>query len=428
MKIEIPSPSPSSQTPPAADDSRRWTVMVFMGVNTEEGNAPLVEAARADLAEMAKGVAAGSGPGPGARLNVFAQVHGEGEPWRYHIGHDNGRPVPKNQQDVGDGQALMHFIIDSLGAVGTGRITTVRCWSCGATRTTSRSERQRRAPARSTRSISASSRKYWSRCRSRPAGPSAFPIHGSTSSPSTRATSRPWSSPVSSMATPTTSSDRRLACPFRGGRTDRVLERLQDPQGRLMGAAELGSWIVRRFCEAYTSRRSVSLSLLDLKRAPELFARAKVLAMVLNDAIERDIDFLDALTDLFSRSLTAEDKPYVDVADLCLNLRREVSDPLVNEAARALGDFLITPSDNVVKNSPTGEGWPFVAAFGRNAGETAKLNGISLYAPHVAPANDFVAVRALYDNFDFARDTQWSELVHTLAQHAELELEAEESI
>ena len=46
MKIEIPSPSPSSQTPPAADDSRKWTVMVFMGVNTEEGNAPLVEAAR----------------------------------------------------------------------------------------------------------------------------------------------------------------------------------------------------------------------------------------------------------------------------------------------------------------------------------------------------------------------------------------------
>ena len=92
--------------------------MVFMGVNTEEGNAPLVEAARADLAEMAKGVAAGGGPGPGAKSNVFAQVHGEGEPWRYHIGRDNGRPVPKDQQDVGDGQALMHFIVDSLGAAG----------------------------------------------------------------------------------------------------------------------------------------------------------------------------------------------------------------------------------------------------------------------------------------------------------------------
>ena len=189
-----------------------------------------------------------------------------------------------------------------------------------------------------------------------------------------------------------------------------------------MGAAELGSWIVRRYCEAYTSRRSISLSLLDLKRVPDLFARAKVLAMVLNDAIDRDVDFLDAVTDLFSRSLTAEDKPYVDVADLCLNLIREVGDPLVNEAARALGDFLITPSTDVVSKSVDGEGWPFVVEFGRNAGDTARLNGISLYAPHVAPVNDSVAVRALYDNFDFARETQWSELVHTLVQHADGEL------
>jgi hypothetical protein len=164
------------------------------------------------------------------------------------------------------------------------------------------------------------------------------------------------------------------------------------------------------------------LSLLDLKRAPELFARAKVLAMVLDDAIDRDIDFLDAVSDLFWRSLTAEDKPYVDVADLCLNLTREVGDPLVNEAARALGDFLITPSPDVVSNSVDGQGWPFVVEFGRNAGDTARLNGISLYAPHVAPANDSAAVRALYDNFDFARETQWSELVHTLVQHGDREL------
>ena len=116
MTIESYSSSPLSQTAPTDDDSRRWTVMVFMGANTEEGNASLAEAARDDLAEMAKGVAAGRGPGPNATVNVFAQVHGEGEPRRYHICHDTGKPVPKNQQDVGDGQALMHFIVDSLGA------------------------------------------------------------------------------------------------------------------------------------------------------------------------------------------------------------------------------------------------------------------------------------------------------------------------
>ena len=428
MKIEIPSPSPSSQTPPAADDRRRWTVMVFMGVNTEEGNAPLVEAARADLAEMAKGVAAGGGPGPGARLNVFAQVHGEGEPWRYHIGRDNGRPVPKDQQDVGDGQALMHFIIDSLGAVGhqpNYDRTMLVLWGHAYDFTIGKAK---------TRSGSIDALDFGElknvlvslQAQARLAFGIPDPRLDIVAFDACDVATVELACQLHGYADYLVGS--QIGVPIPGWPYDRVLERLQDPQGRLMGAAELGSWIVRRFCEAYTSQRSVSLSLLDLKRAPELFARAKVLAMVLNDAIDRDIDFLDALTDLFSRSLTAEDKPYVDVADLCLNLRREVSDPLVNEAARALGDFLITPSANVVKNSLPEKGWPFVAAFGRNAGETAKLNGISLYAPHVAPANDFVAVRALYDNFDFARDTQWSELVHTLAQHAELELEAEESI
>jgi len=419
MKIEIPFPSPSSQTPPTADDSRRWTVMVFMGVNTEEGNASLVEAARADLLEMTKGVAAGKGPGPDAKLNVFAQVHGEGEPQRYHIGYDSGKPVPKNQQDVGDGQALMHFIVDSLGAVqhrpGLDRVMLV-LWGHAYDFTIGKAK---------TRSGLIDALDFGELKRVlvslQEQARQAFGI------PDPRLDIVAFD--VCDVATVELAYQlhgyadylvgSQIGVPIPGWPYDRVLERLQDPQGRLMGAAELGSWIVRRFCEAYTSQRSVSLSLLDLKRAPELFARTKVLAMVLNDAIERDVDFLDALVDLFSRSLTAEDKPYVDVADLCLNLVRDVGEPLVNEAARQLGDFLITPSPDVVRNSVTGEGWPFVIEFGRNAGETARLNGISLYAPHVALANDFEAVRTLYENFDFARDTQWSELVHMLAQHAD---------
>ena len=320
---------------------------------------------------MAKGVAAGGGPGPGARLNVFAQVHGEGEPWRYHIGRDNGKALPKNQQDVGDGQALMHFIIDSLGAVGHqphyDRPMLV-LWghaynfTIGKAKTRSGSirhvldfgELRERCPRLAAgagppglRHSRSTARHRRLRCvRRGDRGTAPCQLHGHADYL------------VGSQ----------IGVPIPGWPYDRVLERLQDPRGRLMGAAELGSWIVRRFCETLTSQRSVSLSLLDLKRAPELFARTKVLAMVLKDAIDRDIDFLDvaarsvcALTD--GRGQTVR----VDVADLCLNLRREVGDPLVNEAARALGDFLITPSDNVVKNSPTGEGWPFVAAFGRNA-------------------------------------------------------------
>jgi hypothetical protein len=56
-----------------------------------------------------------------------------------------------------------------------------------------------------------------------------------------------------------------------------------------------------------------------------------------------------------------------------------------------------------------------IVEYGRNAGELARLNGISLYAPHVAAGNDFGAVRCLYDRFVFAQETGWSGLVHALA-------------
>ena len=48
------------------------------------------------------------------------------------------------------------------------------------------------------------------------------------------------------------------------------------------------------------------------------------------------------------------------------------------------------PNRRQVRN---GKGRPLIVDHGRNAGELARLNGISLYAPHVASGNDFDAVR-----------------------------------
>ena len=121
---------------------------------------------------------------------------------------------------------------------------------------------------------------------------------------------------------------------------------------------------------------------------------------------------------MFSGSQTEERKPFVDVADLCLNLVRNSGDAFVIEAARALGDFLISPPP-LVGCSHTGKGRPFVVEHGRNSGHAARLNGISLYAPHVAPDKDFDAARDLYHNFTFAQETRWSGLVHTLARPSE---------
>ena len=119
---------------------------------------------------------------------------------------------------------------------------------------------------------------------------------------------------------------------------------------------------------------------------------------------------------MFDGSQTAEDRPFVDVAELCLNLMRGSGDTLVAEAARTLGDLLAGAHPPLVGLSEEGLGRPFVVEHGRNAGELARLNGISLYAPHVAPGTDFDALRTLYNRFAFAQNTRWSRLVHTLAQ------------
>ena len=77
----------------------------------------------------------------------------------------------------------------------------------------------------------------------------------------------------------------QIGIPIPGWPYDRILYRLRHPIGRLMVPAEFGSWVVRRFCESYTASAPVSLTLLDLNRARELFAYAEFLALTLACAI-----------------------------------------------------------------------------------------------------------------------------------------------
>ena len=156
------------------------------------------------------------------------------------------------------------------------------------------------------------------------------------------------------------------------------------------------------------------MTLLDLSRARELSAIAGVLALTLDNATGDPVT-RDQIAYLFSQSQTAAGKPFVDVADLCLNLIRNSGDALVIEAARALGDFLISPRD-LPDSSDELLGPALVVEHGRNAGQTARLNGLSIYAPNVARERDFDAVRHLYHNFVFAQETRWSSVVHALAR------------
>lgn len=394
-------------------EPKKWTVMVFMGAATLAGNVPLIEAAEADLAEMRF-------VGSGGALNIFVQVHrGKGVVTRrgrvegMPVGIDALEGVPGEQGDPGP-LALLSFIKWALTAAHHNPNDPSHCsllvlWGHAYDFAIGRAHTSRGTiDALDFAELS----RVLERLQSEFGSPGAkLDILGFDACDLATVEMACQLQPFTSYLL-----GSEIGIPIPGWPYDRILDRLRNPIGDLMGPAELGSYIVRRFCESYmAASRTVSLTLLSLDRAHELTGVAEVLALTLATAIG-DPGARDRLANLFSQSQTAAGKPYVDVADLCLNLVRSSGDPLIIEAARAFGDFLISPQPPLVGKSNEGARRPFVVEHGRNAGQTARLNGISIYAPHVAPNRDFDAVRHLYHNFVFAQETQWSGLVHALAR------------
>jgi Clostripain family len=219
----------------------------------------------------------------------------------------------------------------------------------------------------------------------------------------------------------------QIRMPLPGFPYHRVLAHLAARQGRLMGPAEFGRWAVRRFCEFYSVREedrdTVSLTLLDLQQVEPIVQATDRLARVLLarivDATE-DEAFVKGLFRLARTIDTADPgkqiKPFVDVADLCLNLLLHCNSEEVRETARALGNLLLSPGPVPGGASEKGTGVPFIAEHGRNACTTGRLNGVNLYAPHVAGTNDeFREMNDRYGSFRFARDFAWSALVMAMA-------------
>jgi hypothetical protein len=404
---------PPDMTPPAAEGSKKWTVMVFMGAATVAGNEPLLAAAEADLKEMRF-------VGSGGALNVFVQVHQGGDivPRRGRIG-ENGQvgidgleDVPVNERDTARGMALLNFIKWALyeaNHLNDPRYLMLVLWghaydfAIGRTPTT-------------TGVVDALDFAELSRVLERlqlefRAPGAKLDILGFDACDLSTVEMACQLEPFAKYLL-----GSQIGVPLPGWPYDRIFDRIRNPYGRVMGPAELGSYIVRRFCESYSAEsRTVSLTLLDLNRAKELTVATQVLALTLASMIG-DPDERERIAYLFAESQTAPGKPYVDLADLCLGLVRYGGNAFLAEAARNLGNFLISAQPVRVGESEEGVGQPFVIEHGRNAAQTARLNGLSIYAPHVAPDRDFDAVRHLYQNFVFAQDTQWSGLVHALAR------------
>jgi hypothetical protein len=393
----------------AKDNTPKWTVMVFMGADSIKGNAPLRDAARDDLEEMAQ--VGSDGP-----LNIFVQVHEqEGVARRGHIhqGPVELYDVPKDESEPAGGLALERFISWAMRTAGhdgynTNHHTMLVLWGHAYDFALGR-ERKKDGTVDALDFAELSDVLQRLQKKSGITG-AKLDILGFDVCDVATAEMACQLEPFAKYLV-----GSQIGVPIPGWPYDRILERLRIPYGRPMSPPEFGAFLVRRFCESYGAVRPVSLSLLDLSRVPALFERAGDLSDALAETVKMP-DTREWIGYLFERSQTAAHKPYVDLADLCLTLARESGDETIREKAEALGDFLISPQPPLVGLSEEGVGRPFVVEHGRNAGYTARLNGVSIYAPHLVLARDYEAVRPLYQNFVFAQRTRWSEVVHTFAR------------
>ena len=264
-----------------------WTVMVFMGADTIAGNAPLFDAALADITEM-------GAVGSGRYLNIFVEVHGLGVPRRMQILEGaTGESLmndPKNEfpgaSDTSDGRALENFIGDSLEKAGHRPVdhSMLVLWGHAYDFALGR-ERKREGTIDALDFAELSD--VLKRLQKRFGAGSKVDILGFDACDLATVEMACQLEPFAHYLL-----GSQIGIPIPGWPYDRILDRVRNPKDFPMAPAELGSYAVRRFCEAYPPTRPVSLTLLDLNRARELFAHAEVLAMYLASAIE-DPDTFD---------------------------------------------------------------------------------------------------------------------------------------
>ena len=402
----------SGKSQPTAGRAPRWTVMVFMVAQNVDGESAALdnEAAR-DIAEMEAALLS-----PSPHLNVFYQVHGADTQERCHVGQPRVA-VPPAQSDVTNGVALSAFITWALTEANhqPEDYSLLVLWGHAYRFGIGHSRTAHGIDAIDFHELSSVLRK----CRD-----GFGPRDDSHRTPRLDV----LGFDACDLSTVEIAFQLRefadfllasqIGVPLPGWPYNKILGRLAEPKGRLMGPAELGSYAVRRYCQSYAAtKRSVALTLLDLRRADELFGKTEWLARELAISVDGDDDELENISELFRRSQTAPGKPFVDVADLCLNLMLHAGSDEVKQAARRLGNFLVSPVSASPDDDDAVSTHPFVLENGRNAVTTARLQGVSLYAPHVAlETHDWLSACTWYEKLVIAEKTLWNEFVRALAQ------------
>ena len=392
--------SSASQTGQTRTSDFRWTVMVLMGANTAPGELNLEREAEEDLTEIEEI----EGLAEAKTLNVLVQYHGPGGAARQHIGHTPPERITLDTAGVTDGSVLLSFMEWAYEKVehrpGRDRLLLV-LWGHSYDFAISRTATRTGIDGLDFAELAGVLRQF-TRTRKK------IDIVGFDAC---QVATVEMAYELREVADYLLSS--QIGIPLPGWPYKRIFDRIVVPKGALMGPAELGAYIVRRYCETYHAlKRTVSLTMLDLREATQLAHRTEALAQRLAIALGNESSLI---AEVLSRSQTLDDEPFVDVADLCLNLLRQSGDRDVREAEVALGDQLLSPGPVPGGRSLEGVGRPFIVEHGRNACETARLHGVSLYAPHVAPRHDAQKAKVFYDRFAFVKETMWGRVVRALA-------------
>lgn len=395
----------------ARDEAAKWTVMVFMGAATIDGEAPLHVAADDDITEL-RGAAGVAG------LNIFVQRHdGVGEVSRLHIGPQGEKapPVPKNEQALEQGAALSHFIQWSLATAEHRPQDHSMLVLWGHAYDFALGRRRTRTGAIDALDFAelGGTLKQLQQWYLRHLGVNGhstaarLDIIGFDACDVATVEMAVQLSPYARFLLAS-----QVAIPIPGWPYHTIFDRIITPHGARMCPIELGTYAVRRFCESYGASTPVALSFINLAKGPVLARQVRDLSTALVEALLTS-DSRGVLLDVFKRAQTVPDRPYIDVGDFCLGLMRELDDRAVMKEALNLGNLLVAAQPPMTKRHLDPRRRPLVVEHGRNSALLARLHGISLYAPHLG-LDDPDEARAQYNLFDVTQQTVWSALVHAL--------------
>ena len=157
-----------------------------------------------------------------------------------------------------------------------------------------------------------------------------------------------------------------------------------------MTPPELGATVVRRYVESYRAE-AVTQSLLDIARLPAVARVVDALAGALLAAIKTPVEYA-AVTKAVLNAQSYDVKDFIDLADLCEQLKKRSKSTKVKETAQATIEAL-----------KSGDG-RLVAAEQHRGSRVRRSSGASIYFPRGEAT-------VAYGRLDFAKATRWGALI-----------------